>query len=977
MRGIFWASIIIVAACRPSSSLDYLSPPTGSDSRVGLGGLGARMSQALQREYRGQLERTPPPVSLVPSDGSELALHALAATVTINGPIAHTELHFTFHNPEQRVREGRFAISLPPGAAVGRFAMVVGNEWREARIVSRMQGRQVYESFLHKRVDPALLEQDLGNQFSARVFPIPAGADKDIIIGYDHVVSPTQPYTLSLAGLPAIPKLSIAIDHDGARSTSERGGSAPADVVIAVAGGNDAVAQGEAFVARIDAVAAPEQFMPVDRVMILVDTSASRSTVMGRQADFVRRLVAAIPVQAMVSIAVFDHDVTELYRGLAQDAGRGVDRVLEHGALGASDLGRALDRAAASGMSRVVIVGDGSPTLGESDAGKLAARLAGSAIVRVDAVQVGQSLDRDTLRVLVRAGKQPGAIVDGRDVPRVVRQLTTALVPELPITVVGAMKVWPATTRGVAPGDPIWVTGLSPTGASSLTIQIGERRVTVTPRPGDATRIRRAVARAELVQLTEQSHAETDGAKRGAITHQIEQVALAHNLVSSQTSLLVLESDADEMRTLGARQPAVTTTRAGGGETIRIVDTAPTIDGSSTKQGITITEDYLRNIPVPGRTFEAVLGSAAGKQADSLGVSFSGSTSLENTYYVDGVNAAGWKPGTTGSALAQRHIARRMQSTAFPFGLPEIHERGVKGEIPSTASPYTGAMHDIMFALARNERDRGLELAARWQLANPGDVASIITLGEALEARGATVLAARAYGSLVDLYPNRAELLRAAGERLDRVSGARTLAIDAYRRALRERPDHASGYRLLAYSLVRDGRGDEALELLIEGQRHASWAVAQVLAHDARIIGAHLVARDPGRQASIRAKVGDLPTRPSMHVVLTWETDANDVDLHVRDRNDGHAFHGGRQLGSGGQLIADLTDGYGPEMFVVEDPKAFPYQISAHYFSRGPMGIGLGTVQVIRHDGAGNITVEDRPFLIQKDDATFELGSIR
>ena len=45
-------------------------------------------------------------------------------------------------------------------------------------------------------------------------------------------------------------------------------------------------------------------------------------------------------------------------------------------------------------------------------------------------------------------------------------------------------------------------------------------------------------------------------------------------------------------------------------------------------------DDYIRNIPV-GRTFEAVLGAAAGSQDDGIGITFSGDTSLENTYVVD------------------------------------------------------------------------------------------------------------------------------------------------------------------------------------------------------------------------------------------------------------------------------------------------------------------------------------------------------
>lgn len=57
------------------------------------------------------------------------------------------------------------------------------------------------------------------------------------------------------------------------------------------------------------------------------------------------------------------------------------------------------------------------------------------------------------------------------------------------------------------------------------------------------------------------------------------------------------------------------------GETIAIRDSAPAIDPTSTKQGILITHDYVRNTPVPGRTFRDALGSA--QEGDYGGVSFS------------------------------------------------------------------------------------------------------------------------------------------------------------------------------------------------------------------------------------------------------------------------------------------------------------------------------------------------------------------
>ena len=97
-------------------------------------------------------------------------------------------------------------------------------------------------------------------------------------------------------------------------------------------------------------------------------------------------------------------------------------------------------------------------------------------------------------------------------------------------------------------------------------------------------------------------------------------------------------------------------TKAAKGEVVRIEGKTPAIDPTSTAQGITIDKNYLKNIPVPGRTFEAALGAAAGSQGDRHGVAFSGSTSLENQYYVDGVNTTSLTFGTVGSPIINDFI---------------------------------------------------------------------------------------------------------------------------------------------------------------------------------------------------------------------------------------------------------------------------------------------------------------------------------
>jgi hypothetical protein len=41
------------------------------------------------------------------------------------------------------------------------------------------------------------------------------------------------------------------------------------------------------------------------------------------------------------------------------------------------------------------------------------------------------------------------------------------------------------------------------------------------------------------------------------------------------------------------------------------------------------------------------------------------------------------------------------------------------------------------------------------------------------------------------------------------------------------------------------------------------------------------------------------------------------------------------------------------------------------------MGYGMGLLQTVRHDGRGNLTFEDKPFVIMADHAYVDLGLFR
>lgn len=311
-------------------------------------------------------------------------------------------------------------------------------------------------------------------------------------------------------------------------------------------------------------------------------------------------------------------------------------------------------------------------------------------------------------------------------------------------------------------------------------------------------------------------------------------------------------------------------------------------------------------------------------------------------------------------------------------------------DTPVEPSPYEGRFKTVMDAIAAGSFKSALAAALAWNSESPGDVLSLIALGEALEATGDRGAAARAYGSIIDLFPARADLRRFAGARLERIRGGSglDLALDTYEKAAADRPDHPSGHRMLAFALLKKGAHEEAFEAALAGlsRRYPEGRFAgarRILMEDLGLIAAAWIKAEPARRAEVMdslAKQGVMiENDPSLRFVLTWETDANDVDFHIYDADGGHAFFSHPALRSGGSLYADVTTGYGPECFTVRLPKeerSKAYTLQAHYYARGPMGYGIGKVQVIDHDGSGGLAFEERPFVAMVDRAYVNLGRI-
>ncbi len=949
------------------------------------------------------------PVSLTTAEGVGLKMTVLDVDAVVVGPLAFTELRLTFENPQDRVIEGRFRLVLPDGAAVSRFAMKIDGQLMEGEVVEKQAARRAYEDFLHRRQDPALLEQASPNEFTARVFPIPAKGTKELIVSYSQeLASSTSPFVVPLVGMPEIGSFAVRVRQgDQVVVSDKKQRFVPARDVVVPLSSTRALRSEDVLVARVTpvATAAPAH---VGGMLVLVDTSASRALGLAGDLALVKDVVRGLGGAAKgapLSVVAFDQTHATLFEGtFASLDDRATSSWRSRRALGASDLGAALgyaaDVASARKLTRVVLVTDGVVTAGDDGAALVqrVRRLKDVGVTRIDALATGGIRDDAALARLVRGTlPEDGTVIDGRrGAAEAVRRLQQKTVSGLVVDVPGAAWVWPKRLDGVQPGDEVLVVAEVPAAVASPKVTVGGRAVDVgAVAAAPAPLLRRAWARAKIDRLIDARERDTDAKAKGEIAEQIVQVSTKHRVLSPFTALLVLETEADYAR-FGIDRKAladILTVDDRGlalfhrGDVVVMKVPPPPKQPAKAKRNKTA-------VAAEGEAEEASKDAPAGaeppgdKEADAdLDAD---EPEAKKSVAAEPPPAPPPPPPPAASPAPSRPEPAR-ESVASE---DRADRRRAEEPARPKVEPYTGQFKEVMALLTKGKVDDAVAKARGWREEQPGDLLALLALGEALEAKGDLVEAGRAYGALIDLFASRADIRRLAGARLDRIAAksdsgamlAARLAEDTWRRAAEDRPDHPQGPRGHAWALVRLQRFDEALSTieraLLRGNPDGRFAgVPEILRDDAGLIGAAWKKADPAKEQDIRARVekagGRVATSPSLRFVLWWETDANDVDFHIHDGKRNHAFYSQRDLPTGGKLYADVTTGFGPECFTIEGkPKAFPYKLEAHYYSMGPMGFGMGALRVVQHDGKGDIKVEDRPFIIMVDGAFVDLGVV-
>lgn len=182
-----------------------------------------------------------------------------------------------------------------------------------------------------------------------------------------------------------------------------------------------------------------------------------------------------------------------------------------------------------------------------------------------------------------------------------------------------------------------------------------------------------------------------------------------------------------------------------------------------------------------------------------------------------------------------------------------------------------------------------------------------------------------AFSSLVENAPTDTALLKDAAYKtlawdLPKVS------VSLFSQLIEQRFFEPNPYRDMALALAKAGFTDVAM-LYFELLMTAQWQrpdFQQILAAD------YISVLTDALQKNTLVHLAGA----DLIVILGWNTDHSDVDLHVYEPSGELCFYGNEKTKSGGYITHDITRGYGPKIYTMQQATGGTYEIEVKYFAQ-------------------------------------------
>ena len=130
---------------------------------------------------------------------------------------ATTFIEMEFYNSNDKEMEGLFKFELKPGQVITAFQLDLSGKYRDGSIEEKWKATNAYNTIVGKRIDPALLTMDWPNNYSLRIYPVPAKGSRKITMTIQQLLKPQKNelhYYLPLNVQDAVESFKLSINSN-------------------------------------------------------------------------------------------------------------------------------------------------------------------------------------------------------------------------------------------------------------------------------------------------------------------------------------------------------------------------------------------------------------------------------------------------------------------------------------------------------------------------------------------------------------------------------------------------------------------------------------------------------------------------------------------------------------------------------------------------------------------------------------------
>lgn len=926
----------------------------------------------------------------------QVRLTSLQMTSYLENGFARTRYDLVFVNPHNRILEAEFEFPLQPNQTITRFELEVNGELRPAVAVEKQQARIAYEATVRRGVDPGLLEKVAGNVFKMRVFPLLPKAPKRIRIEVCSVLEQdanTAYFRLPLKTTQVLPLFKFkAIEYRNGQSSVLKeinSRQKPLNQSIFI---QQKLTEPSSL--KVDAVGDFKYLntnLPLPRkyarkktpkcLTVCWDASSSRSTADIKKEFRLLENYLKWVKNGKLELIFFAHEVLDRRRLM----------IVNGKVNGLRALFKKLQYDGASSLSslsfgqfvgeEILLFSDGLQTLGSLD------NKSGKAPIYT--INSSELADFGLLRHL--ALQSSGAALDLRSqsVAQALQQLKRTYLKFLGFKEQAKGLEYYQTNLDPSM-ERLMLSIKAPKEVKRLTAQFGltplhvlsENKIDLKSfklSKSDRTQYKRwALAKLETLEVQPVVN------KKQICTH-----SLKHQLVSSASSLLVLDSLSDYLTYRIVPPPSLRKA---------YFKALPELQKQEKESSVNADKSHLRRIKKEWKAYQSWYWKKpkkekkAKQEIETGGEIVNGTieeasppppppatdqfsqTSQERTFNRESnllepiaqTNGVDISPATTvlgstsytWSSFASGDISLSSGYGTFATTIAANANTTVAANSTAPSATLAVAPWNPKMPYLKSLRSVPLEQAYERYLNLKEKYAAqpsfYIDVCDFFIQKKEPKIAVRVLSNLAEMQLKDAALLRVLAQKLVQLKSYK-MAIGIWKSVIELRPEEPQSYRDYGLALAQIGKYNEAVRQLYKVVKKP---------YDGRFEGIHLIAlNEINHLLAQHPKEIDTKDIPSyflvqlpmdIRIVLNWDADNTDVDLWVTEPNQEKCMYSYKLTSNGGRISNDFTQGYGPEEYLIRKAPKGTYQIQAHYYGNHRptlSGKAILTVQFYQYYG--------------------------